>query len=118
MRLLAEINEKTTKRSGNNGNGFKPGKSGNPGGRPKRTPQQNDAMEAIRALAPAAPAVLMEIMSNAAAPPAARLKAVEIVLDRTYGKPDMAVKLEDPKDDVLKDIRSAVEKIKGGVALD
>lgn len=112
--ILAENKEKTTKRSGNNGNGFKPGQSGNPGGRPKKTPEQKDALEAIRDLAPNAPVVLLDIMNNPTAPPAARLKAVEMILDRTYGKPDMAVKLEDPKNDVLAEIRATVKKIKGG----
>lgn len=118
MRTLAGNNAKTTKRVGNNGNGFKPGQSGNPSGRPKKTQEQKDALEAIRDLAPNAPAVLLDIMSNPAAPPAARLKAVEMILDRTYGKPDMAVKLEDPRSDVLADIRATVEKIKGGGAGD
>jgi hypothetical protein len=115
---MAENKEKTTKRIGNNGNGFKPGQSGNPGGRPKKTPEQKDALEAIRDLAPNAPAVLMDIMNNPTAPAAARLKAVEMILDRTYGKPDMAVKLEDPRSDVLSEIRATVNKIKGGGAGD
>lgn len=97
---------------------FKPGQSGNPSGRPKKTPEQLDALEAIRALAPQAPAVLMDVMNNPSAPPAARLKAVEMILDRTYGKPDMAVKVEDPKSDVLRDIRDVVNKIKDGGSLD
>lgn len=60
----------------------------------------------------------MDVMNNPSAPPAARLKAVEMILDRTYGKPDMAVKVEDPKNDVLQDIRDVVNKIKGGGAGD
>ena len=115
---MAANSEKTTRRRGNNGNGFKPGQSGNPSGRPKKTPEQLDALEAIRALAPQASAVLMDVMSNPSAPPAARLKAVEMILDRTYGKPDMAVTLEDPKSDVLQEIRDTVNRIKGGGALD
>ena len=97
---------------------FKPGQSGNPSGRPKKTQEQQDALEAIRALAPQAPAVLMDVMNNPSAPPAARLKAVEMILDRTYGKPDMAVTVEDPKNDVLQDIRDVVNRIKGGGAGD
>lgn len=97
---------------------FKPGQSGNPSGRPKKTQAQQDALAAIRDLAPMASEVLMDVMSNPSAPPAARLKAVEMILDRTYGKPDMAVKVEDPKNDVLQDIRNVVNKIKGGGAGD
>lgn len=105
------------RRTGNK-TSFKPGQSGNPSGRPKKTQEQQDALAAIRDLAPQASAVLMDVMSNPSAPPAARLKAVEMILDRTYGKPDMAVKLEDPKSDVLDQIRATVEKIKGGGAGD
>lgn len=97
---------------------FKPGQSGNPSGRPKKTQEQEDALAAIRDLAPQASTVLMEVMSNPSAPPAARLKAVEMILDRTYGKPDMAVKVEDPKNDVLASIRKEVARIKGGGAVD
>lgn len=97
---------------------FKPGQSGNPSGRPKKTQEQQDALAAIRDLAPQAPAVLLDVMNNPSAPPAARLKAVEMILDRTYGKPDMAVKVEDPKNDVLQDIRDVVNRIKGGGAGD
>ena len=114
MRTLAENNVKTTKRVGNNGNGFKPGQSGNPSGRPKKTQEQKDALEAIRGLAPNAANVLKAIMEDATAPAAARIRAAVEVLDRTYGKPDATVKLEDPRNDVLADIRATVEKIKGG----
>lgn len=114
VRTLAENNVKTTKRVGNNGNGFKPGQSGNPSGRPKKTQEQKDALEAIRGLAPNAANVLKTIMEDATAPAAARIRAAVEVLDRTYGKPDATVKLEDPRNDVLADIRATVEKIKGG----
>ena len=101
-----------------NSTSFKPGQSGNLSGRPKKTQEQQNALEAIRNLAPEASQVLHAVMSDPRTPPAARLKAVEMVLDRTYGKPDMAVKVEDPKNDAISDIRAEVAKIKAAVAGD
>lgn len=112
---MAEKNPENRQRTGNS-TSFKAGQSGNPGGRPRKTQEQKDALEAIRNLAPEASQVLHSIMRSASTPPAARLKAVEIVLDRTYGKPDMAVKVEDPKNDALKDIREQVARIKAAVS--
>lgn len=124
---------KNSKKTGDNSNGtvdnskktakprgkpFAPGESGNPGGRPRLKQEQRDALEAIRDLAPQTPAILSAIMADAGAPPAQRLKAVEMILDRTYGKPDMAVRLEDPKTDVLAEIREEVAQIKAASILD
>ena len=111
---MAANSEKTAKKP--RGKPFEPGKSGNPNGRPKLTERQQDALEAIRALAPSAPGVLSQILNDASASPAVRLKAVEMILDRTYGKPDMAVKFEDGREEVLADIRAEYERIKGGGA--
>ena len=62
---------------------FKKGESGNPGGRPKVVGHVKELAkqyteEAIRTLA--------EVMGNAEAPPAARVKASECLLDRAWGK--------------------------------
>lgn len=73
---------------------FKPGKTGNPGGRPKRTQEQKDALAEIRDLAPTAAATLKEIMTGKGYQTASRVKAAEIVLNRTYGMPNASVKLE------------------------
>lgn len=113
---MAANSEKTAKKP--RGKPFEPGKSGNPNGRPKLTERQQDALEAIRALAPSAPGVLSQILNDASASPAVRLKAVEMILDRTYGKPDMAVKVEDNREETLADIRAEFERIKGGGGCD
>lgn len=104
---MAGNNEKATKRKGNNGNGFKPGQSGNPNGRPKRTEAEKDALEQIKKLAPNVPALLQSIMADAAASPAYRLKAAEMILDRTYGKAEAAVRVDaslQPKGDFVLEI--------------
>lgn len=104
---LAENNEKTTKRKGNNGNGFKKGQSGNPGGRPKRTDEEIGVLEEIKKLAANVPKVLQTILENEASSPAYRLKAAEIILDRTCGKADAHVSIDaeiKPKGDFVIEI--------------
>ena len=65
---------------------FQPGVSGNPSGRPKQTKEEKEALEEIRKLAPKAVAVLKKTLTNKNAPLAMKLKVIEIILDRTYGK--------------------------------
>ena len=68
---------------------FKPGQSGNPGGRPK-------VVGKIRTLARAhtttAISTLAEVMRSKKAPPAARVAAASVLLDRGYGKPMQPLK--------------------------
>lgn len=66
---------------------FKPGQSGNPSGRPKRTAEQKDALAMIRALAPEAAERLKAIITDDSVKADTQLKAIEIILERTYGKP-------------------------------
>jgi len=67
---------------------FKPGKSGNPGGRPAvakevRAQAMQHSAEAIE--------VLVKLMRNEKAPPAARAAAANAVLDRAVGKPESSL---------------------------
>lgn len=94
---------------------FAKGKSGNPGGRRRRTALEAQALECIRGLSPLAPLVLEELLLDKNAKPADRLKAVEIVLDRAYGKPVAPVQVETAPG-VMAEIRAEVAKIKKGAA--
>lgn len=78
---MAESSGKTVR-----GRPFQPGQSGNPGGRPKKTQEEKDALAMIKTLAPRAVEKLEEIINNPKTRPDIALKAVEIILDRTYGK--------------------------------
>lgn len=65
------------------GRGFQPGQSGNPGGRLKAV---KEVEETAREHTAAAMAALAEIATNGDAPPAARVSASSVLLDRGWGK--------------------------------
>lgn len=65
---------------------FKPGQSGNPNGRPKQTQEQKDALAMMKGLAPVAVEWLQKILTDSKTKPETRLRAIEMVLDRVYGK--------------------------------
>lgn len=79
---MAAISGKTAR-----GRPFQKGQSGNPSGRPKQTQEQKDALAMIKDLAPVAVEWLREVLTNEKTKPEIRLRAIEMVLDRAYGKP-------------------------------
>ena len=72
---------------------FLAGVSGNPNGRPKKTAQEIEALERIKTLTPRAVDVMKEILDNPKYPAVARVRVIEIILERALGKPEGAVKL-------------------------
>ena len=73
---------KTENNGGSTGKGFKPGVSGNPGGRPKMPEELREAFEKA---SQEALRTLIEVMRTGKG--MERVKASEIILDRSYGKP-------------------------------
>lgn len=71
---------------------FVKGTSGNPRGRPK---SDEEIKEALKLLVPRAVEVLREIIENPGARDQDRIRAIEVVFDRVFGRPAQEVKLED-----------------------
>ncbi len=72
---------------------FLPGQSPNPGGRPKKTDDERDALEEIRKLAPGVADKMAEMLEAPRVPAIAKVRIMEIILERTYGKPETAIRL-------------------------
>lgn len=66
--------------------GFQAGQSGNPGGRPRAVVDGVHVPTLARSYGPEAVETLAKIMRNEEAPPNARVKAAEVLLDRGFGK--------------------------------
>ena len=82
--------------------GFQPGRSGNPDshGGVKKTPEQLDALMEIRGMAPLAVSKLQSMLDSDKTPAAVKVKICEIILDRTYGKPEASVRVTNVQETV------------------
>lgn len=105
-RQMAANSEKTAR---GRGRPFQKGQSGNPKGRPKQTPEQKDALQQIRALAPAAADRLREIINDPETKLDIQLRAIDIVLDRAYGKAAAQVNVSTGSFDALEDAFAALK---------
>jgi len=65
------------------GAGFKPGQSGNPNGRPKIP---DDVRAMLKAACPKAIKILLDMVDDPKTKPDLRVKCIEIVMDRVYGR--------------------------------
>ena len=66
---------------------------GNQIGKRTLTGEQREALEEIRQLAPKAADKMAKMLDDEEVPAAVKVKILEIILDRTYGKPEAALKL-------------------------
>ena len=89
---VVQETEQTLVKRGANGQ-FLPGKSGNPSGKSKSTDEEKEALEEIKKLAPGVAKKMQELLNNPKVPAIAKVRILEIILERTYGKPETALKL-------------------------
>ena len=102
---MAANSEKTAR---GRGRPFQKGQSGNPKGRPKQTQEQKDALAMIRTLAPDAVLRLAEIIHDPNVKVDAQLRAIDIILDRAYGKAAAQVSVTSGSFDALEEAFAAL----------
>ena len=76
---------------------------------------RTDSLEEIRGMTPDVVAKMQEMLGNPKIPAAVKVRIMEIVLDRTYGKPEAAIKLTNTQQNVeaaQERIAAIVERIR------
>lgn len=73
---------------------FMKGVSGNPGGRPKRTPAEQQAIDMMKEATPEMVELVLSIANDPKASFYAKLQAAELILNRSMGKPETYLRVE------------------------
>lgn len=81
-------------------NRFKPGQSGNPAGRPKKTKEEEVMLSQLKALTPLALEKMEAMLKNDRIAALAKVRIIEIILERTFGKVESAVKVTNTQESV------------------
>ena len=81
-------------------NRYKPGQSGNPAGRPKKTKEEEDMLAELKALAPLAVQKMKTILESDRVAALARVRVIEIILERTFGKVESSVKVTNTQESI------------------
>ena len=81
-------------------NRFKPGQSGNPAGRPKKSKEEEVMLSQLKALTPLALEKMEKMLKNDHVAALAKVRIFEIILERTFGKVESAVKVTNTQESV------------------
>ena len=81
-------------------NRFKPGQSGNPAGRPKKTKEEEVMLSQLKALTPLALEKMEKMLKNDHVAALAKVRIIEIILERTFGKVESSVKVTNTQESV------------------
>ena len=81
-------------------NRYKPGRSGNPGGRPKKTKEDELLLEKLKGLTPLALEKMEAMLRNDRVAALAKVRIIEIILERTFGKVESSVKVTNTQESV------------------
>jgi len=96
----SENNENNSRKKAT-GRPFEKGKSGNPGGRPKKTVERieadqkaDDALNMLKNALPEATQKVLALLDDPNTQPNVRVKILELMLDRTYGKAFQSMQID------------------------
>ena len=81
-------------------NRFKPGQSGNPAGRPKKTKEEEALLEQLKQLTPLALEKMKGMLENDRVAALAKVRIIEIILERTFGKVESSVKVTNAQESI------------------
>ena len=81
-------------------NRFKPGQSGNPAGRPKKTKEEEALLEQLKKLTPLALQKMEQMLTNDRVAALAKVRIIEIILERTFGKVENPVKVTNAQESI------------------
>ncbi len=82
-----------------NANGtFAKGTSGNPGGRPKKTPEEQMAIDMMKKATPEMVDLVLSIARSEKSSFYAKLQAAELILNRSMGKPETYLRVENAEE--------------------
>ena len=81
-------------------NRFKRGQSGNPAGRPKKTKEEEILLDRLKNLTPTALDQMEKMLKSERIAALAKVRIIEIILERTFGKVESSVKVTNTQETV------------------